>query len=448
MMLKLSAYIAAAATRPLPPAVIARARLHIVDTFAAMISGSRLLPGEKAIAYAKTLGGKPVAGIIGTRMVTTPQNAALANGMFGHADETDDTHPPSLTHPGTSVVPAALAIGEQNRLSGKAVMRAIVLGYDICSRMLLTLKPMPYLRSGHHAAATGQVFGAAAAAGTLLRLNPRKVRWMLSYAGQQTAGLYTMFRDPEHIEKAYAMGGMPAHNGTQAALMVTHGWTGVEDIFSGERDFFFTFAPEDVDRDEMVRGLGTDYEIMRAGIKRWPVGGPIQGPMHVLRDLIVEHGIKAADVEKVIARMPDKELEIVNNRASPDISVQHLLAVMLVDGNVSFKSAHSFRRMQDAKVLAVRQRIEAVGDASLTDVQRRWRCVMEVRLKDGRVLNHQTMAAKGSSENPLTPAEETEKALDLIVPILGKKRSTALLHTLWHFDRIPDVRALRKLYTA
>ena len=69
-------------------------------------------------------------------------------------------------------------------------------------------------------------------------------------------------------------------------------------------------------------------------------------------------------------------------------------------------------------------------------------------LKDGRVLNHQTMAAKGSSENPLTPAEETEKALDLIVPILGKKRSTALLDTLWHFDRIPDVRALRKLYTA
>ena len=108
MMQKLSAYIAAAATRPLPNEVLDRAKLHLIDTFAAMISGSRLLPGEKAIAYAKTLGGKPAAGIIGTRMVTTPQNAALANGMFGHADETDDTHPPSLTHPGTSVVPAAL----------------------------------------------------------------------------------------------------------------------------------------------------------------------------------------------------------------------------------------------------------------------------------------------------------------------------------------------------
>ena len=127
----LSMYIATALHNPLPAAVTERAKIHVVDTFAAMISGSRLLPGEKAIAYVKTLGGAKQAGVIGTKIVTTPQNAALANGMFGHADETDDTHPPSLTHPGTSVVPAAMAIGERDRLSGAAVLRAIVLGYDI-----------------------------------------------------------------------------------------------------------------------------------------------------------------------------------------------------------------------------------------------------------------------------------------------------------------------------
>jgi 2-methylcitrate dehydratase PrpD len=104
--------------------------------------------------------------------------------------------------------------------------------------------------------------------------------------------------------------------------------------------------------------------------------------------------------------------------------------------------------MQDPKVLAVRQRIEAVGDATLTDVQRRWRCVMEVRLKDGRVLDHQTMAAKGSSDNPLTPAEENEKALDLIVPILGRRKADALVAALWNFEKITDVRTLRKLYQA
>ena len=446
LMEQLSAYIAGALTRKPPEEVVERAKLHLVDTFAAMVSGSRLLPGKKAIGYVKSIGGKPEAGVVGTRIVTSTANAALANGMFGHADETDDTHPPSLTHPGTSVVPAALAIGERGRLSGERVLRAIVLGYDICARVLLTLKPMPYLRSGHHAGATGQLFGAAAAVGALLEFDAQQIRYLLAYTGEHTSGLYTMFRDPEHIEKAYAMGGMPAHNGVAGALMVAHGWTGVEDVFSGERDFFYTFAPEEVDRNEMIRGLGRDYEIMRGGIKRWPVGGPIQGPLHVLRELIQQHGFKAGDVAKLVARMPDKELEIVNNRDMPDISVQHLLAVMLLDGTVTFQSAHDFKRMKDSNVLDLRKRIEALGDPGLTDTQRRWRCVMEVTLKDGRVLRHQTMAAKGSFENPLTFSEENEKALDLIAPVLGKRRAQDLLAALWKFDQIKNVRTLRRLY--
>src|SRR5262249_34402492 len=160
-------------------------------------------------------------------------------------------------------------------------------------------------------------------------LDARRTRYLLSYAAEQASGLYTMFRDPEHIEKSYAMGGMPAQNGVAAALMVASGFTGVEDPFSGERDFFHTFAPsEGADPEALVRGLGNDYEILRAGIKRWPVGGPIQGPMHVLRDLVQEHDLEADAVERIVARLPDKELEIVNNRPTPDICLQHLLAVM------------------------------------------------------------------------------------------------------------------------
>jgi 2-methylcitrate dehydratase PrpD len=447
IMLKLSKYISTATTKPIPEKVSQRAKLHLIDTFAAMISGSRLDPGKKAIAYIKTLGGTPEASVIGTKIKTTAQNAALANGMFGHADETDDTHPPSLTHPGTSVVPSALAISEKYRLSGAEMLRAIVLGYDICSRVLLTLKPMPFLRSGHHAGATGQLFGASAAAGSLLKLSPLEVRYMLSYTGQQTSGLYTMFRDPEHIEKAYAMGGMPAHNGLQAALMVKSGWTGVEDIFSGERDFFHTFAPEEFDRNDLVDGLGKRYEMMRASIKRWPIGGPIQGPMHVLNDLIKEHQFKAIDIAKIIAKMPDKELEIVNNRPMPDISVQHLLSVMAIDEKLTFKSAHDFNRMKDPAVLKMRSKIFAIGDASLTDVQRRWRCVMEVHLKNGKVIHGQTMAAKGSFENPLTISEETEKAMDLIAPILGKQRSIDLIDQLLHIDTMKNIRSLQSFFT-
>jgi 2-methylcitrate dehydratase PrpD len=444
---RLSEHIATALRRPLAPEVAARAKLHIVDTFAAMVSGARLEAGKRAMRYVAALGGARQAGVVASRIVTSAVNAALANGMCGHADETDDTHPPSLTHPGTSVVPAALAIGEAKRLSGERVLRAIVLGYDVCARLPLALGPMAFLRTGHHTGAFGQLFGAAAAAGALLALDARRARFLLSYAAQQASGLYTLFRDPGHIEKAFGMGGLPAHNGVAAALMVAHGFTGVEDVFSGERDFFFTFAPpEGADPAALARGLGRDYEILRAAIKRWPVGGPIQGPLHVLHELIERHRIGAQDVEKLVASLPDKELEIVNDRALPDICLQHLLAVMLLDGTVTFGSAHDFERMRDPEVRRVRERIAVVGDPALTDRERRWRCVMEVRLRDGRVLRHRTMAAKGSYENPLAPEEENEKALDLIAPVLGAKRARELLAALWSFERLKDVRALRRLY--
>ncbi|MBI3937169.1 MAG: MmgE/PrpD family protein, partial [Betaproteobacteria bacterium] len=134
LMRELSAYMATALKRKLPQEVVDRARLHLVDIFAAIISGSRLTPGKRAIAYVKPFGGAREAGVIGTHIVTTTVNAALANGMCGHADETDDTHPATRTHPGTSVIPAALAIAERDRLPGEQMLRAMVLGYEVCAR--------------------------------------------------------------------------------------------------------------------------------------------------------------------------------------------------------------------------------------------------------------------------------------------------------------------------
>jgi len=447
LMQKQSAYIAGALKRKLPAEVAARAKNHIVDTFAAIVSGSRLVPGKRILAYVKPLGGARDAGVIGTRHVTTVLNAALANGTCGHADETDDTHPPTRTHPGTSVVPAALAVAEQHALGGELLLRAIVLGYDICARTLIALHPRKFVPTGRHAGATGQIFGAAAASAALLKLDARKVRYALSYTLEQTAGVTTMFRDTEHIEKAYAMGGMPAHNGAQAALMAAAGFTGVEDIYSGDPDFFSIFSPT-ADREALVRGLGHDYEIMRGGIKRWSVGGPIQGPMHVLHEIMREHGVKAKDVERLVVRMPEEQLIVVNEREMPDISLQHLLAVMLIDGTMTFAAAHDYARAKDPAVLKLRRRIEAVADPSIPNAVRGWRSGIRMTLKDGRALEHQTLAAKGNSENPLTRDEVTEKALDLMVPVLGKQKSRALIAALYDIEHIRNVRALRRLYAA
>lgn len=446
LMHELSGYMAGAMKRKLPAEVTERAKLHLVDMFAAMIAGSRLLPGKRAIAYVKPLGATREAGVIGTRIVTSALNAALANGMCGHADEIDDMHPLARGHPGACIIPATLAMAERQQSTGESILRALVLGYDVGMRVLLALKQIQ--QPGHHPSPKGGLCGSAAAAGALLKLDARKVRYMLSYCAQQAAGLFTQLRDIQHIEKAYEQGGMPAHNGVAAAQMVASGFTGVEDVLSGEPNFLSVFSPQ-ADYDAVAQGLGRDYEILRSAIKYWPAAASIQGPLHVLRDLMQRHEFKAHDVDKLIARMPDKDLKNVDNRDMPDITVQHLLAVMLLDGGLTFATAHDYARMKDPRVLELRQNhIQTIGEAHLMDPMRRWRCVMEITLNDGRKLNHEAMAAKGGVGNPLTRLEVEAKALDLMGPTLGKKRSRTLMSALFNIEGIKNARALRRLYAA
>jgi hypothetical protein len=117
--------MAGALARPLPGPVVEKAKQLVLDTLAAMVSGSRLTPGELAIAYVRAQGGTPEAGVAGSDVVTSAVNAAFANGMLAHADETDDVHRPSATHPGCAVVPAALAMAERGGASGEALLRAV-----------------------------------------------------------------------------------------------------------------------------------------------------------------------------------------------------------------------------------------------------------------------------------------------------------------------------------
>ena len=216
----LSEYIAAAATRALPPAVVEKTGHHILDTLAAIISGSRLRAGELATAYVKRLGGTPEATLIGTPLVVPAESAALANGMAGHADETDDSHLRGRFHPGCGIVPAALAVAELQDRSGADFLRAVALGYDIGTRFNMSLGyPNPNAAT-HSTHTLGVNFGAAAAAAALLRFDPVQVRYVLSYAVQQASGCPYWYRDSEHVEKAFDFGGMGARNGVAGALMV------------------------------------------------------------------------------------------------------------------------------------------------------------------------------------------------------------------------------------
>jgi 2-methylcitrate dehydratase PrpD len=434
VMQALSAYIARALRRPLPPAVLEKTKHHLLDTLAAMLSGSRLPPGKKAISFAKTLGGTKEACVAGSRMVTAAANAAFANGMLGHADETDDSHSPSQTHPGCGVVAAAF-------------LRAVALGYDVCCRLTQSLNAVQFRAAGHSTHSFGPTFGAAAAAGALARLDERRVRHLLSYAAQQASGVSCWMRDEEHIEKAFDFGGMPARNGVQAAAMVAHGFTGVEDVFSGERNFFVAYG-RSPDPEELARDLGERYEIMNADIKRWAVGSPIQAPLDSLLELIRAQRIRPGEVERVVVRVAHLGANTTDNRHMPDICMQHLCAVMLADGTVTFRSSHDGKRMRERTILELRGRVELVGDDALTRAMPRREGIVEIRLKDGREFRHHTRAVRGTPENPMTREEVEAKSRDLMAPVTGAARSRKLCEAVWSLEDIKDVRMLRPLLRA
>jgi len=446
-MRKLSAYIAAALRRPLPAAVVEKTKHHILDTMAAMVSGSRLAPGKKAIAYVKTLGGVKEACVIGSSIITTAVNAALANGMLAHADETDDSHAPSLTHPGCGIVPAALAMAERERRNGAALIRAVALGYDVGCRLTQSLDAYQFRNDGHSTHSFGPMFGAAAAAGVLARLRERQVRHLLSFTAQQASGVSCWMRDGEHVEKAFDFGGMPARNGVAAATMVAHGFTGVDDVFAGERNFFVAYGREP-DPAVLTRGLGEIYEIMNTNIKRWSVGSPIQAPLDSLLDLIREHQIRAEDVESLVVRVAHQGANTVDNRAMPDICLQHMCAIMLIDGKVTFASSHDQKRMHNRKVRTLCSRIELRGDDALSQAMPSRQGIVEVSLSDGRNLSHHTRAVRGTAENPMTRSEVDEKSYDLMAPVLGKARARKLCDAIWKLEKVRDLRVLRPLLRA
>jgi 2-methylcitrate dehydratase PrpD len=433
--------MASARLRALPPDVVRETKHRILDTIAAMVSGARLKPGEAAIRFARAQGGVPEASVLTTTIRTSAVNAALVNGMFGHADETDDFEPVTKAHPGCAVVPAALAMGERTKGSGPDLIRATALGYDLCCRWLMALGPN-HVRATHRSAeGVSATMGAAAAAAAMARLDEKGMRYVLSYAIQQVSGVWSWERDVEHVEKAFDFAGMGARNGVTAALMAQLGFTGVADVLEGEHNAIDAHSREPKP-EEMARDLGTRYYVTETAIKTFSVGYPIQAALDAFLSLRREHSLTPALVDRIVATLPEDGARIVNDRSMPDVNLQYLIAVALVDGTVSFDASHSYERMKDPQVLDVKRRVELVGDRGLMDPAAPRSARVEVRLRDGRTVNRFTRHAPGTKENPLDTAGVNAKARSLMEPVIGARRTAAVIERVHALDTVTDVRDL------
>src|SRR5260221_291813 len=449
VMDKLSRYMSEASERALPDEVVEKAKHHILDTLAAMISGSEIRPGSAAIEFARAYGGKEVATVVASNIVCGAIEAALANGVLAHADETDDSHGQSRSHPGVSVVPAALAAGEQFGISGKHFVRAVTLGYDVGTRVTMSMGGPGYQVATHRSThGTVAAFAAGAAAGCAASLGAQQMRLLLDYSAQQTSGIGAWSRDAEHMEKAFLFGGKPAAGGVIAAMLIRSGWTGVDDIFAGPDNFFEALAPREngvikADPTQLADKLGERYEITQTNIKKWTVGSPIQAPLDALAGFFKQRSFSADDVKKVVVRIASDEANTVSNRDMPDICMQHMLAIMLLDKTATFQSAHDKARMKDPFVLRQRSKVEVVADPRIDARRPRREAIVELTLNDGTLLTEWVRDVRGTADNPMTRAEVVDKARDLIAPVLGSAACSNLINKLLALETLKDVRELR-----
>jgi 2-methylcitrate dehydratase PrpD len=446
-MTTLSAYMGAAGANPLPPSVAENAKHHVLDTLASMISGTQLGPGQAAQRFISAHGGKGSCTIAGTRLTAGPDDAALANAELAQADETDDSNNASHSHPGCSIVPAALAAGEEFGVDGTRFLRAVTLGYDVGARVTIALFGSLgtfTTKSSLSTHAIAGTFGSAAAAACVAGLDARRMIWVLDYAAQESSGIHAWQRDSEHIEKSFVFAGMPARNGVTAALLVRSGWTGVDDIFTGEDNFFQAYGPT-AQPERLTDHLGDRYEIVETDIKKWTVGSPIQGALDALVAIRARRPFDASEVRAVTVHLAPEVATTVDNRNIPDICLQYMVAVMLLDKTASFRAAHDVARMQDPRVLEQRAKVTLVHDDELVKLLPVRVAIVEVTFTDGTRLSERVTAVRGTPRNPMSRSEVIAKAHDLMDDVIGREQSERLIETVYAIESVKDVRNLRSL---
>lgn len=439
----LTEHLAKAAVTRLPSEVVEHARAHLLDTVAATVSGTELAAGRKGGEVAAALGGPAEALVYRTGTLASAYAAALANGFAAHADETDDSHAPTISHPGCAVVPAVLAVAERRRASGALVLAAVAAGYDAGCRVGRALGPdaIDPARSKPSSHAIIGCFGAAAGAAVVEQLSVAQMGYVLSYAAQSASGVTAWQRDPSHVQKAYVFAGMPASSGVLAATMVTLGLDGVSDVFAGTPNFLEALSATPV-LPELGAELGTRYEVTLTNIKKYAVASPAQAAVQAAENIVRQHVIAAADITGVEITLPSVAARIVDNRDMPDVNVQYLVAGTLVDGRFSFAMAHTAARMTAEPVARLRGLTRIVPDPQMNGR----RCaVVTVRTADGATCTSEVPHVRGTVDDPMSVQEIEEKAADLMGPVLGQQRTAELITAIRNLESVADVTSLRPL---
>ncbi|MGY2894814.1 MmgE/PrpD family protein [Deinococcus sp. UYEF24] len=442
---------------PIPAAVLEDARRSVLDGLGSLLAGSLEPQARMVQRLVQGLGQSDDATVFSGRR-SSAAGAALANGVATHILELDDIHKGSTIHAAAPVIPAALAVAERERLSGTAFLHAVVLGYEAALRIGEAVNPSHYRH--WHPTGTVATFGAAVAAGHLLRLDATQMLDALGSAGTQAAGLWE-FNASGAMSKTLHPG-KAAMNGVLSADLAKLGFTGAASILEGSRGFFAaTTAQHDPSR--VTADLGRVWKVSENGYKLYSCCGHTHTAIDAVLGLRAEHGWDAEwlldNVREVRLSTYGPGWEIVSEQRpktpyQAKFSLSYVVGVALLEGEVGLGQFGAERfgpsGLTNSRLAGLLERISPSVSAELTGMYpAAWPARVELELNSGQVFTAGGDFPRGNMENPVSTAALEDKFRGLVEPRLGgavTEKAIALVRNLEDvFDMAAACRELNEL---
>ncbi len=433
------AFISSLKFEDLPEKVRSLAKYCFLDWMASAYAGSQEQPVRMMVEVVKGMPGKPECTLIPDGSKNICLLGALVNGASSHVVEMDDLHRPSIFHPAAPIIPAAVAVAEREQRTGRDLIAAIVVGYEVGIRVAQMVGKSHY--HFWHTTATCGTFGAAAAASKLLLLNPQQIVWALGSAGTQASGLWEFLSEGAMSKQLHP--GKAALNGILAALLAQRGFTGAEHIFEGEKGFFKATS-SDHDFRGAVDDLGREYQMEGNSFKFHASCGHTHSALDASLILAREGGFTPEEVQKVKVKVYSAALDLLRNvqLTDPYIAKFHLpfcVATALKFGKVGLE-AFTEKRLNDGELRELMARIELTPDDTLDgEYPQKWGAIVEVSTKDGRILSKKVEYPKGDPQNPFSQEEVSEKFLSLTRGILPMEKSSSMLSRILRLEEVERV---------
>lgn len=427
----------------LPDEVIRQARACLLDLVGTACAGATALPGHVIAQIIEEAGGSQQAVLIGRKDRVPALNAALGNGLYAHALELDDLHRGSILRPGAPIIPAVLAAAEKHGASGKDLLTAIVVGYEVGIRIAEAVTPSHY--HFWHTTGTCGTFAAAIAAGKVMNLNEEQLINALGHAGAQAAGLMELNYSPEGMMSKPLHASKAAQNGLFSAMLARGGYTSTQTILCGEKGFLKVFTPK-AEMGKIVDGLGKDFRIMQVSFLIYASAPHTHAGIDLalrLRD----KGIKPDDIELIRIQTYSVARYLVGEPFPETVyeakfSLPFCVSTALVYGHVGVED-FTEQRIKDPVLKKLMSRTTVEIDPLLdVNYPQKWGTRLNVLLRNGVVDHEQTDFPKGDPENRLTLEQLHTKFRRLSALLLPHTKIDAWLEKFMKvesFDNVADI---------